>query len=171
MLATSSPLILTPLTYLAGRLWGFLLCTTLLSAVLCCLCEVFYKWNPSSTVFCCYDPLFVIFSWISVCLFKLEEFVDIVFLSSSWSYCYSVGLVSWTEFHSAIFTMYLSLGRDAILSASLHFILLWVLNQHRVFAFLSLKGLHLCVHSSSSIAVMSISSSTSFLIERSLSLS
>ena len=57
MLATSSPLILTPLTYLAGRLWGFLLCTTLLSAVLCCLCEVFYKCNPSSTVFCCYDPL------------------------------------------------------------------------------------------------------------------
>ena len=111
MLATSSPLILTPSTYLAGRLWGFLLCTTLLSAVLCCLCEVFYKWNPSSTVFCCYDPLFVIFSWISVCLFKLEELVDIVFLSSSWSYCYSVGLVSWTEFHSAIFTMYLSLGQ------------------------------------------------------------
>ena len=172
MLATSSPLIPHSVNV---SCWSALRVSSVYHIVISC--PLLSLWSPFTSEihrpqsFCCYDPFFVIFSWISVCLFKLEEFVDIVFLSSSWSYCYSVGLVSWTEFHSAIFTMYLSLGRDAILSASLHFILLWVLNQHRVFAFLSLKGLHLCVHSSSSIAVMSISSSTSFLIERSLSLS
>ena len=36
--------------------------------------------------------------------------------------------------HSAAFFSHLSLGEFAILSASFHFIFLWVLFQHRIFA-------------------------------------
>ena len=80
-----------------------------------------------------------------------------------------------SRFHSATFTIHLSLGRDATLSASLHFILLWVSIQHRIFAFSifsmasSLLLFVYSIHSSSSISVVSISSSVSLSKEMSLS--
>ena len=77
-------------------------------------------------------------------------------------------------FHSAAFTNHLSFGSDAILIASLHFILLWVLLQHRIFAFSIfsrassvLLFMHSSSSSSSSIIVVSISSSVSFSKETS----
>ena len=79
-------------------------------------------------------------------------------------------------FHSAALTIHLSVGRDAILSAILHFCLLCVLIQHRIFAssILSMTSPVLLfmysIQSSPSISVVSISSSVSLLKDMSLSL-
>ena len=62
-----------------------------------------FQVDPSSTVFCCFDPWFVVFcvTFSTICgliLFEFEKFVDVVFPSSSWSDNCTESLVSRTEF-------------------------------------------------------------------------
>ena len=97
MLATSSSLSLTPLTYLAGRLSIFIL-----ALFSCRSSEVIVylsaSRDPSSAVFCCIDPCFVDLAAAFTevfCLvfFQFEEFVDVIFPSFPRSSNRSVGPV------------------------------------------------------------------------------
>ena len=90
----------------------------------CCPCIFAFQRYPSFTVFCHFDPCVVILHIVSCCrfsLFRLEEFVNLVFPSSFWSSHGSVGFLFCVDFRVP---SHLSSGGDAILIANLHCILL-----------------------------------------------
>ena len=192
MLATSSSLNLTPLTYLAGRLWLFPLILALFS---CRSSEVIVYFSSSSV----HLPrsfavlIHVLLIWwllskklLSLVLNKFEEFVDVIFPSFSWSPSRYVGPVFWAEFGVPFCSFHQpSLTRWCCYSQRQSpFHVLWVLFQHRIFAFSIFSMASFVLHflysvqSSSSISiqsnlpsisVVSISSSVSFSKDTSLS--
>ena len=98
----------------------------------CCRdCELIFHFLPNFLIFCCLDPFIIVsfnVAYLILGSFRSEEVIDFIFPSFLWSSVLS------SECHPASFITHLSSSKDAVLIASLHFILLCVLIQHWIFA-------------------------------------
>ena len=165
MLAISSSLSLTLLTYLAGRRWRFLLCLACSQIfLLLSLCDRFL-------IESIFHGLLLLWS------------ISVVFVVTfSWNFVRSQSHQAWgIRWYrlTIFFLVYLLLCKSCILNwvqgSISHSVMLlfsapvlWVLFQHRIFAFSILSMASSVLLFTSSIAVVSISSSISFLKEMSV---